>query len=176
VARLRDSKDFGLVFERHLPETLRLLTHPIRIGCKVHERTDTASPLWAVVRIAGGDAELHRRDGDEEVREIWPVRSLVVVQEFGEPVYPGFKRIVRVANGEEKPSHVVINGENYHALETLVYSILRRDGGARQADQPVEAAPPVRSTTTTAVPPTPASWLVQCHTVLTRRVGADFGA
>lgn len=35
VARLRESKDFGLVFERHVPENVRLLNHPIRRGVKV---------------------------------------------------------------------------------------------------------------------------------------------
>ena len=39
-----------------------------------------------------------------------------------DPVKIYLKEIGRVERGGDKPYHVVINGENYHALQTLVYA------------------------------------------------------
>jgi adenine-specific DNA-methyltransferase len=48
--------------------------------------------------------------------------ELVVVKEFDHPIYPGLELVHRVNRGANKPSHVVVNGENYYALETLLYT------------------------------------------------------
>jgi adenine-specific DNA-methyltransferase len=48
--------------------------------------------------------------------------DLVVVAEFGEPIYPGLRRLGSIDRGGDKPAHVVIKGENYHALEALRFS------------------------------------------------------
>ena len=119
VARLRDTKDFGLVFERHLPENVRLYSHPVRRGCNVQDRAANDDTTWHVRRVTDGDAVLVSSDGDETTR---PVAELVVVRQFGEPIHPGFKRVGSVERGGAKPFHTVINGENYHALETLLYT------------------------------------------------------
>jgi len=44
------------------------------------------------------------------------------VAEFGDPIYPGLKSIGSVSGGGDKPAHVVINGENHHALEALQFT------------------------------------------------------
>lgn len=41
-------------------------------------------------------------------------------------IYTGLKETGRVERGGDKPYHVVINGENYHALQTLVYAYQRQ--------------------------------------------------
>ena len=43
---------------------------------------------------------------------------------FGEPIYAGFQNLGSVNRGGEKPSHVVIKGENYHVLEALQFTHL----------------------------------------------------
>ena len=47
---------------------------------------------------------------------------LVVITEFGEPVLPGFRHLDTVERGGDKPYHVVISGENHHALEPLRFT------------------------------------------------------
>lgn len=44
------------------------------------------------------------------------------VAEYDQPIYAGLKETGRVERGGDKPYQVVINGENYHALETLAFA------------------------------------------------------
>ena len=76
VARLREHEDFGLIFERHIPETVRLLTYPIRPGLKVQERVANAGPTWTVTEVEEGEAQLVRQEGSEEIRDAMPVTRL----------------------------------------------------------------------------------------------------
>jgi adenine-specific DNA-methyltransferase len=46
----------------------------------------------------------------------------VVVAEFRDPIFPGLRSTGRVARGGIKPCQVVINGENFHALETILFA------------------------------------------------------
>lgn len=123
VARLRDNKDFGLVFERHLPESVEVPRQPVRVGARVRIREAEDRACWTVRRIGPDDeAELSRNTDGEERTTVLRVDELVVVREFGEPIFPGLRNLGGVhRGGTEKPSHVVLNGENYHALETLLY-------------------------------------------------------
>lgn len=121
VARLRNQHQFGLVFERHIPERVRLYSHPVRKGLVVQKR-DREGPLWTVLELRGAQAHLIRKEADEQIEETVSVHELVVVREFGEAIYPGLQSIDRVERGGDKPFHVVINAENYHALELLLYT------------------------------------------------------
>ena len=119
IDRLRRRRQFGLVFESHLPERVRLPDHPVRRGSKVVRRD--APPKESpqdVLRLKGKNAVLA---ADGEVEEV-PYAELVVVAEFGEPIYPGLQRLGSIDRGGDKPAHVVIKGENYHALEALRFS------------------------------------------------------
>ncbi|RIS67511.1 site-specific DNA-methyltransferase [Mycobacteroides abscessus] len=117
VDLLRGSRHFGLVFDRHLPESVRLLDYPIRKGVRVALRDESSMETWTVVGFADQDRKVAVLSGDGGER---PVDDLAVVREFGEPVYPGLRSVDRIPNGpEDSPWHVVINGENYHALQTL---------------------------------------------------------
>jgi adenine-specific DNA-methyltransferase len=129
VDEVRRTKDFGLVFESHLPETCRLASHPIRRGVKVTERFHGGGRLWSVTKVdrATADVVLIRDyDGSvlpaEQTTDSFPLDELVVVAEFGDPIYPGLKRVGGVQRGDDKPAHVVINAENYHALEALQFT------------------------------------------------------
>ncbi len=46
----------------------------------------------------------------------------MVVAEFREPIYPGLVSTGKVERGGDKPFHTVINAENYHALQTLLFT------------------------------------------------------
>jgi len=50
------------------------------------------------------------------------VGDLVVVAEFRDPIYPGLVSTGKVERGGNKPFHAVINAENFHALETLLFT------------------------------------------------------
>jgi adenine-specific DNA-methyltransferase len=115
---LPGSRRFGLVFDRHLPECARLPEHPIRKGVKVTLRDESArEQSWRVTGFTDRSRSVARLDGDGgEV----PVSELVVIREFGEPVYPGLRSVERIANGpEDAPWHTVINGEHFQVLQAL---------------------------------------------------------
>jgi len=48
--------------------------------------------------------------------------DLVVVAEFRDPIYPGLVSTGKLERGGDKPYHAVINSENFHALETLLFT------------------------------------------------------
>lgn len=118
VDRVKAKRLFGLVFESHLPEKVELPGHPVRRGSRVVRR-DGGSDLMVVRRVRRGVATVVATDGEEVEIE---VPELVVVAEFGQPVYPGLERVGSVDRGGDKPAHVVINAENHHALEALQFT------------------------------------------------------
>ena len=46
VELLRGSRRFGMVFDRHLPESVRLPDHPVRKGVKVGLRDESTTDTW----------------------------------------------------------------------------------------------------------------------------------
>jgi adenine-specific DNA-methyltransferase len=123
IAPLRGNQSLGLVFERHLPESVRLFGQAVRRGLTVEVPAEEESPRWRVGRVDGGVAELWRRDSNNEIQEeTRALEELVVVREFGEAIYPGLKAIGSLERGGSRPHHAVINGENYDALEALIYA------------------------------------------------------
>lgn len=119
VDRLRDTKEFGLVFERHLPETAKLTNHPVRRDTTVQRRAQGDQPDGVVIDVKDGVATVAWHEGDTE--EV-PVDELVVVAAFGEPIYPGLRSVEQLELGGDKPFHAVINAENYHALQMLQFT------------------------------------------------------
>jgi adenine-specific DNA-methyltransferase len=120
VSRLKESRDFGLVFERHLPESLRLANYPITRGCQVQERASLSGPTWIVSEVSDEIASLV----DVKTGELnkTPLSELVAIKGFGEAIYPGFKRLDAIFRGGEKAPNLLINGENYYVLESLLYA------------------------------------------------------
>jgi adenine-specific DNA-methyltransferase len=133
VERLRAKRTFGLVFESHLPERIRLPEHPIRVGVKVTYRDNPDSPAYEVLAITREIARLRKvqnPDGTflsaaqaaEVSDESSQIASLVAVADFGEPVYPGLRHLGSIERGGNKPAQVVIKGENHHVLEALQFT------------------------------------------------------
>jgi adenine-specific DNA-methyltransferase len=127
VRELKRNKKFGLVFEEHLPETVRLPKLPIKLGELVAKKREAGNELWRVKSIRKGIATLERAvEGyplpSETGIEV-PMAELVVVRSFGDPIYPALVPVDRVARGgPDKPWHMVINADNFHALQLLLYA------------------------------------------------------
>lgn len=127
-------RQFGLVFEHNRPERLRLYGKPVMKGDVVQvlpergKKEDSSSQLlWLVNAVRGGVADLKPYqspsygENECEPRSV-AVDDVVPVAEYDQPIYAGLKETGRVERGGDKPYQVVINGENYHALETLAFA------------------------------------------------------
>lgn len=132
VAALQDRRAFGLNFERHQPEAVELPGRKVRRGDKVRvlpprgqmpKKEDER--LFKVREIATTDdgrvATIEALD-DAEAVEMIALEDLVVVAEFRDPIYPGLVSTGKVERGGDKPYHAVINAENYHALQALLFT------------------------------------------------------
>ncbi|WP_160119846.1 DNA methyltransferase [Rhodovarius lipocyclicus] len=128
VRELKRSKKFGLVFEEHLPETVRLPNLPITEGELVARKKEPGSQLWRIKSIRCGVATLESAvESPAPVVQEAPVSDLVVVRRFGDPIYPMLTPIDRVERGgPERPWHTLINSENFHALQLLLYCYERK--------------------------------------------------
>lgn len=133
VSDLRKVTDFGLVFEAHIPETVRLPQHSIRRGTKVTLRNLTDQSMFEVVSANEATAmirRLRRPDGSAlspqeaagiEVEKVG-LSSLVALAEFGDPIYPGIRHLGSIHLGDDRAAHAVIKGENHHVLEALQFT------------------------------------------------------
>ena len=118
--KLSKQKKFGLVFEEHLPESTRLYGVPIRKGSMVTLKNDKSGQTFVVLRKAGDTAVCLPRDGGETVMH--PLSDLVMVAEFGEPIYPYLEPLESVCNAPDSDLwHTLIEADNYHALQLLEY-------------------------------------------------------
>lgn len=129
---LADRRAFGLNFERHTPETVELPGRPVRKNDKVRILPDRGQTpkkenerLFLVAKIYSEDGERRADvvavDDPADERSV-RVEDLVVVAEFRDPIYPGLVSTGKVERGGDKPFHTVINAENYHALQALLYT------------------------------------------------------
>ena len=68
-------------------------------------------------------ADLVRQDPDAEYQTASrAVHDLIVVAEFRDSIYPGLVSTGKVERGGDRPFHTVINAENFHALQVLLYT------------------------------------------------------
>lgn len=121
TAELRRQRQFGLVFEEYIPEVTALLGYPLRPGVTVQRRDDpTGSSLYRVLDVHGDTLSVIGIVGTGAT-EPCLAADLMAVQRLGEPIFPALTSVGTVERGAERPFHAVINGENYHALQLLVY-------------------------------------------------------
>lgn len=130
VDSLQSRRQFGLNFERHTPESVALTGRPISAGDKVkflpaRGETDSESDAtWIVTKLTGPKKAkvaqlINPRTKEESSRSI---DDLVFVADFRDPIYPGLVTTGAVDGAVDAPFHTVINGENYHALEALLFT------------------------------------------------------
>jgi adenine-specific DNA-methyltransferase len=127
VEVLSRRRQFGLNFERHVPESVRLPNRRPRRGDKVvFSNGAPTDKTWVVVGVEGKSAEgkvrlVEKGGNDDSEATLAPVDDLIVVAEFRDAIYPGLRSTGKVERGATKPYHTVINGENFHVLQALSF-------------------------------------------------------
>lgn len=132
VKALADRRAFGLNFERHTPEAVDLPGRRPVVGSKVRilpPRGEMPKKendrLWEIVAFDPETdppvASMNAVDGSGDIKRA-SIEDLVVVAEFNDPIYPGLVSTGKVERGGDKPYHSVINAENYHALQALLFT------------------------------------------------------
>ena len=128
---LQSRRQFGLNFERHIPESVDLVGRSISVGDKVRflpprgEAEVGSTGSWIVTAVTGPKSRrvANLVDPKTTVETSRALQDLVYVADFRDPIYPGLKRSGEpVLRGSDKPFHTVINAENYHALEALLFT------------------------------------------------------
>lgn len=122
LIELKRRQRFGLVFEDHLPEMAALTRFPLTQGSVVQKRSDSGTgQTFQVKALKGKDKALIELDQSEET-ELVSIKDLMVVKRFGDPIFPALTPVGSVRRGPpDRPYHAVINGENFHALQLLIY-------------------------------------------------------
>lgn len=125
-----NKRRLGLVYEESKPEYVRLTSKPVVEGDLVNVLPprgtmedmlgdDEADEIWVVDGIDGDVVHLVAVEG-AETRDV-DHSDLVAVARFDQTIYCGLTETGRVERSGDKPYHVVINGENYHALELMLF-------------------------------------------------------
>lgn len=103
-------RPFGLNFERHQPENVRLYGRSAHVGDLVNilpPRETQEGPdnrrAWRITDITDGRAELLGTGTEEDETTTADVADLVTLSEFDKPIYPGLKETGRVERGGDKP-------------------------------------------------------------------------
>lgn len=119
------SREYGLVFEHNRPESIRLYGKPIAVGDHVNilpdrgnKETAGNAQEWTVTGLQDDMATIMRGEENRAVNR----DDLVALAEYQQPIYAGLKETGRIERGEpDQPYQMVINGENYHTLELLLF-------------------------------------------------------
>ncbi|MFT2690588.1 hypothetical protein [Clavibacter zhangzhiyongii] len=104
VAKLVERKDFGLVFQRHLPEDIEAPGVRPRRGDIVRLRGDRDKQNYVVLSARANIASIIAVDTSKKavegsVAEDRSVNQLVVVKDFDVPIYPGLRPLGSINRG-----------------------------------------------------------------------------
>jgi adenine-specific DNA-methyltransferase len=119
VAEIRGRRQFGLVFEGHVPETVALDGLKIQTGGFVMNRKRMLADPLLVTEIKNKKAVLLNTKTGEETHS--QMSDLLLVKPFGDPIYPTLTLVDKIQRTEKDTGHLVINAENYHAVQLLLY-------------------------------------------------------
>lgn len=118
--RLANKKAFGLVYERHLPDNVKMPEVTIRRGTKVVLRGEDVNDIYEVQNIEN-DKALCRNIVSFEDKE-FALPDLVAIAQQGDVIYPYLKLMDSVENAPDCDLwHTLIEADNYHALQALAY-------------------------------------------------------
>jgi adenine-specific DNA-methyltransferase len=98
----------------------------VKPGELVAFKRETGNQLWRVKtihkNIATCDGAVVGYPSPGLTSKEFPVADLVVVRSFGDAIYPALVPVDRVERGgPDKPWHLLINADNFHALQLLLY-------------------------------------------------------
>jgi adenine-specific DNA-methyltransferase len=125
ISELKKTIAFGLVFEQHIPELLPIYSAPIRGQSRVSMRGGRLMDTYLVKRVHK-DRAVIQREFENTVDETVKTSELVVVKRFGEPIFPALLHVDTVAQGGDAPHHLLIEADNYHALQLLEWLYTRK--------------------------------------------------
>lgn len=126
------ARRLGLVYEESKPEYVRLTNKPVIVGDLVNvlpprgvrenlnDDSDENDEIWRVFSLDGAEATLVSPDGEKT--KTANSADLVSIARFDCPIYCGLTETGFIQHGDDRPWHSVINGENYYALESLMFS------------------------------------------------------
>ncbi len=121
VANLKKQKNFGLVFEEHIPEQVQLAGLPIKRGARVVKRGGNNKEVFVIEEVHSNGRSVIVLEDADGTRESVKTSDLIVVKRFGEPIYPTLVPVDRLTRVVGKPYHTIINADNFHALQLLLY-------------------------------------------------------
>ncbi len=122
LRRLKDRQRFGIVFEEHQPETVSLVGQRPGLGELAVDRSDGSAQVGRVLAAEAHSYVFEYLDGSQS-KVAAP--NAVAVRRFGEPVFPSLRSVGRVVSpggNASETRNLVINAENYHALQLLTYT------------------------------------------------------
>lgn len=126
------TRRLGLVWEESKPEYVRLWNKPVIEGDLVNilpprgeaenliDDGDEHDTIWRVAKITDGTARLVSFEGNTMCDA--SMDDLVSVARFDQRIYCGLKETGRVERGGDKPYQTIIDGENFHAIESLLFA------------------------------------------------------
>lgn len=130
VAKLKKHTRFGLVFEEHQPEVVPVYGRRIKRQERVAKKVGNLTEIWRVLSVKDGHAHCELEKGGSTAagtHETFPVDQLVAIRSMGEPIYPSLTPVDSVRNGDPSaPHHVLIEADNYHALQLLLFPYERK--------------------------------------------------
>ena len=122
VKKLKETINFGLVFEQHIPEIIPIYNAKARarslVVLKKNLNEGKIKEVYKVKRVRNDVVEL-QSELDKSLTKM-PVEEVVVVKKFGDPIYPALVPEDYVDNDSDL-SHVLIEADNFHALQLLEY-------------------------------------------------------
>jgi adenine-specific DNA-methyltransferase len=119
VGEIRDRRQFGIVYESHIPETVALSGMSVKRGSSVLTRKRMSGDPLFVESINGKTALLSCPKARNKISA--NIEDLMVVKPFGEAIFPCLTLVGKLYRGNGPAAHSVISAENYHALQLLVY-------------------------------------------------------
>ena len=132
LAEYIDGRQYGLVYEASKPEFVRLWKKPVVRGDLVNVlpprgelksnkcEEDSSDIIYRYINNNKKKVNLRCIKTQSEYQA--SMEDLVAVSRFDCPVYCGLKERDRIELGGDAPFQVLINGENYHALQLLTYT------------------------------------------------------
>ena len=107
VSKLKANIQFGIVFEEHIPELVQLPNIPVKIGARVSKKKGTSYEVFKVIKsLQDGTYKLLNETTRVEISA--KSDQLVVVKEFGDPIYPSLTMIDQVTRNPSKSYHSII--------------------------------------------------------------------